>query len=323
MVILLKFFLKLGMLHLKKETPMRNLEKGLKQLKKTYSKNKLSLSTVNSLMKKHLIDCTHSRVYYRKKYFVNFMLTFGQKKIYEITKRELIQWYEQIKREQRIRTKTVKIIRGYFNHFFNYLVEEEILPFNPQADIKFKVTELPRRFRTVLSPEELKQILSKLKDQRRRYLYHIVYILLSTGARRGEILNLTWRDINFALGTMTFRKTKNGDDRTIKLSQKLLSYLKKIYQEKSSKYVIVNEAGRRFQKLHFYKILKQFKRRNPEQKDWTYHDLRHSFAHNFLKNGGNMYALQAILGHKSISMTIDLYGQLKAADVKNPSPYDF
>jgi hypothetical protein len=36
-----------------------------------------------------------------------------------------------------------------------------------------------------------------------------------------------------------------------------------------------------------------------------------------------MYQLQAVLGHKSIQMTVDLYGNLKAVDVENPSPYGF
>ena len=57
-------------------------------------------------------------------------------------------------------------------------------------------------------------------------------------------------------------------------------------------------------------------------KKWTPHDLRHSFALNYLKKNGEMYALQALLGHKSISMTIDYYGQMKASDVEMVSPYD-
>lgn len=35
-----------------------------------------------------------------------------------------------------------------------------------------------------------------------------------------------------------------------------------------------------------------------------------------------MYALKAILGHKSIQLTVDLYGNYQASDVEMPSPYD-
>ena len=60
-----------------------------------------------------------------------------------------------------------------------------------------------------------------------------------------------------------------------------------------------------------------------ENKDnWGSHSLRHSFAYNFLKQGGRMYQLQAILGHRSIGVTVDLYGQLQAQDIDCPSPYE-
>jgi hypothetical protein len=36
-----------------------------------------------------------------------------------------------------------------------------------------------------------------------------------------------------------------------------------------------------------------------------------------------MYQLQAILGHKTITQTVDNYGRLQAEDVENPSPYGF
>ena len=50
------------------------------------------------------------------------------------------------------------------------------------------------------------------------------------------------------------------------------------------------------------------------------HDIKHSFSWNYLRSGGEMYQLQAILDHKSIKMTVDLYGHFKAVDVKRCSP---
>jgi site-specific recombinase XerD len=68
--------------------------------------------------------------------------------------------------------------------------------------------------------------------------------------------------------------------------------------------------------------LNAFKEFYSINKNWGAHSLRHSFAYNFLKKGGNMYQLQAILGHKSINVTIDVYGQLAAQDVESVSPYE-
>jgi len=70
------------------------------------------------------------------------------------------------------------------------------------------------------------------------------------------------------------------------------------------------------------RAMRRFKKHFPNGKNWGPHALRHSFAFNFLKQGGNMYQLQAILGHKSIDVTVDTYGQIAAQDVENACPYE-
>ena len=66
----------------------------------------------------------------------------------------------------------------------------------------------------------------------------------------------------------------------------------------------------------------EFRRTGSVTKDWTLHSLRHSFNYHYLKKGVPMYQLQAALGHKTIGITIDLYGQLQAEDIDMVSPYD-
>jgi site-specific recombinase XerD len=68
--------------------------------------------------------------------------------------------------------------------------------------------------------------------------------------------------------------------------------------------------------------IETLQKNNPGMKPWGCHDFRHSFAFNFLKRGGDMYALKAILGHKSIGLTVDLYGHFTAEHVERVSPYD-
>jgi integrase len=50
-----------------------------------------------------------------------------------------------------------------------------------------------------------------------------LYILgaLQTGARRGELLGLRWADVDFRARTLTFRQTKNGDARTVPMTETL------------------------------------------------------------------------------------------------------
>lgn len=58
-------------------------------------------------------------------------------------------------------------------------------------------------------------------------------------------------------------------------------------------------------------------------KKFRCHDLRHSFAFNFINKGGHMNQLQAILGHKQIGLTVNLYGNFKAQNVSKASPFEF
>ena len=88
-------------------------------------------------------------------------------------------------------------------------------------------------------------------------------------------------------------------------------------------FVFPNESGEPIGPHELSNCINKFQAFFPVDKDWGCHSFRHSFAYNFLKAGGEMYQLQAILGHRGIQVTVDLYGQLQAQDVENPSPYNF
>lgn len=136
-------------------------------------------------------------------------------------------------------------------------------------------------------------------------------------------MNLKWSEVNFATKYITFLETKNGASRHIKMSVNLEEYLFNLFQRRQGEYVFTNENGNQLNRMKVQRMINAFKEAHPMQKDWNYHALRHSFAFNFLKNGGDMYKLKAILGHKTIAMTVDLYGDLRAEDIEDPSPYNF
>jgi site-specific recombinase XerD len=72
----------------------------------------------------------------------------------------------------------------------------------------------------------------------------------------------------------------------------------------------MSQFGWNISRSQIDETIETIQKKNPLMKRWRCHDLRHSFAFNFLKRGGDMYALKAILEHKSIQLTIDLYGHL-------------
>ncbi|MEK6578095.1 MAG: site-specific integrase [Bdellovibrionota bacterium] len=180
-------------------------------------------------------------------------------------------------------------------------MEEEIIETNLLSRIRFRQNLDPKRPRVLLSRDEIQTILIHLKEYSPTFLYPFIYLKVHTGCRRGEAQKLEWEDIDCKTRLIRFRHTKNGSSRQIRISNRLSEFLSQ--HPKKSHYVFTDEKGFQIGRGKLQRRLISFKRAHPGAKDWRCHDLRHSFAYNFLKRGGEMYQLKAILGHKTIQMT--------------------
>jgi len=77
-----------------------------------------------------------------------------------------------------------------------------------------------------------------------------------------------------------------------------------------------------FTKNKIRRLLEEFKAKSACKIQWTPMDLRHSFAVNFLRKGGDTKRLQYLLGHKSVFNTRRLYAQVEAKQTEGASPYE-
>lgn len=139
---------------------------------------------------------------------------------------------------------------------------------------------------TFLSHDEIKKLLDFLTGD-----YKFVALLcISTGARWDEAATLKGEQV--INGRVTFLETKNGKARTVPISTELQQLIK------------TKPTGRLFDVVYNtfrYKI----KKMKPDlPKGQATHVLRHTFASHFMMNGGNIVALQEILGHASIQQTM-------------------
>lgn len=195
--------------------------------------------------------------------------------------------------------------------------------------------ELPKKEKyqaTVLDTYSLERL---LKDIENTYIYLPVIIAISTGMRRGEILGLTWENVDLILGNIkvvqALYPTKEGlrilppktqkSKRTISIPPTLIKVLKEYRLKHETmklklgpeydkhNYVCCNENGTPLcpTKLnHFFKDLLK----NNELPAIRFHDLRHSHASLLLSQGVQPKVISDRLGHSTINITMDLYSHI-------------
>jgi integrase len=152
-----------------------------------------------------------------------------------------------------------------------------------------------------LQGDEVQRLMAALDDSRNKSLKSMVYMLLLTGARRGELLSAKWEQMDFIRKIWTVPLTKSGKVRHIPMSDLLVEFLINLRNDATSEYLFINEStGKPFTNFFWAWDSARKKANMPELR---VHDLRHSFA-SFLVNGGrSLYEVQKILGHSQIKTT--------------------
>lgn len=139
----------------------------------------------------------------------------------------------------------------------------------------------------------------------------VTLFILTTGLRRTEAFGLVWPRVNFEAGTINVR-VKGGKDRDILLSPEALLVLHQ--QPRDGRYVFDTTNWRK----HFEKALV-----SAGIEDFTWHDLRHTFATWLGQSGAPLEIIRDQLGHSSISVTQKyrhvVQGEIKTALQKLPT----
>ena len=293
----------------------------IKNMFKNSNNEHLQSLKIKELMELHLQRCPNTHVDQRRIAYESFLEYFGDIELRHFSTVEFKNWLDRLRIQHDWAEITVGHIKGCLNHFFNYLIDEGVISKSPLESYKINRNAPPKSPRVFLTADEIKLILENVKLFSPNYLYPILLVLVHTGARRQEIINLEWKDVDLVKNILQITDVKNGSSRPIKISPTLRKFLEE--HPRVSKYIFINPLGEKIGQSQLFRHIQAFKYSYPFHKDWTCHSFRHSFAYNFLKKGCQMYELMAVLGHKNIGLTINLYGQLRSEDVENPSPYDF
>lgn len=252
--------------------------------------------------------------------FLSFAETFGDMQAMSVTKDEIIAWMDRTKEERDFADRTMENLKSYVSPFFEFLVDTNVIRENPFAKVVIP-RGTSRKKHEKFNETEVKEILEKFKQESASLIYPVVYFLAQTAARLSEARNLKWDQINFENGTIQFLKTKNGSDRQIQMSPQMADFLKNL--PRKSDHVFNSYHDKAWTAPQYRKQFQNVRKKINYAKHITNHGFRHSFAFNYLRQGGDMRQLQYILGHRKLEMTVDLYGKFSATDIQVSSPFDF
>ena len=204
--------------------------------------------------------------------------------------------------------KTVVLLRYMFNLAIRWRTAGVVA--NPTAAQQLKkLTNHRERF---LSAAETQTLLAAVNLSPNRMLKYIIPFLLLTGARKREVLDARWCDMDTARSFWRIPFTKSGRERHVPLSAAALQLLASVPRRANSDYIFANaNTSKPFVSIF---VSWHTARTAAGLADVRIHDLRHSFA-SFLVNAGcSLYEVQKILGHASVVMT-QRYSHLSQASL--------
>ena len=233
--------------------------------------------------------------------FLGFYGKSGKTRIEEIERGDLEAFVEH-EQDRGLRISTVRTRLACIIAFLHFLMEQDVVPGSfLKRGIKLKLPDtLPR----AINPSDLRKLLSVIEEIRDRAL---ILLLLRTGIRIGEALGLTLNDLDIGERKVhLFEGEKNSMGRVVYLSDDALFAMKLWLRrrDKNKEFVFYGRSnGHLCYRTGRGLFVKYLKKAGVDQKSYTVHCLRHTFASELLHAGMRLECLQQLLGHQDIEVT--------------------
>jgi integrase len=246
--------------------------------------------TFREMAEKYMGSHEKTRDFYTLK---QILPAFGHLTLHEITT-DLVSDYRS-ERLKSVKPATVYQELSLMRRMFNVARREwKWTRDNPVADLSFAVGNRNARERWLTGEDEQRLLECATNPA---WLRSLLIFALHTGMRKGEILNLRWKDVNFISRIVTVLKSKNGEKRSVPMSKTLYSTLQEIK---------VRDISGRVFPISDRSLREAFKAALEKAgiTDFRIHDLRHTFATRLVQNGVDLYKVKELLGHKTLAMTM-------------------
>jgi integrase len=215
-----------------------------------------------------------------------------------------VERYKARKLKEELAPKSVNNHLTVLRKLLNLAAEWGVIPHAPKvkqlkmthAEIEFLTFEETERFVQAAAPEWKAFVVTALK----------------TGLRVGELLALKWEDLDLVAGRLIVRRTlwhnqegtpKGGRTREVPLSDEAVATLK-AHRHMRGPYVFCEANGARLTHSRVKDVVPFICKKAQLAKRLTTHDLRHTFASHLVMRGVTLKAVQELLGHASIDMTM-------------------
>ena len=194
---------------------------------------------------------------------------------------------------------------------YQWAILKELASENPARRV-LRYSEKGRELEVFLTPEQSRALIAIAEPAFRPM---ITYAIL-TGMRRGEILDLRWRAVDFERGVITVESStaKSGKTRKIPMREYLADILRSFWAERKivrpdrSDRVFDSWMGQRFTAPTVRRMMEDAVERCTElpediREKLTFHSLRHTATSQMLMSGMSIFEVSKILGHSSTTMT--------------------
>jgi integrase/recombinase XerD len=269
---------------------------------------------------------SYEQTYYR---FVNFFSMDEHTTTQEITEQLIFKWIGTLQLEGLSPTSINHYLRE-MRAFLYWCMDGARKYIEPAFKIQLikGQEEVPKAF----DEEDIVKLLekpSKSDNFATWRTWAIVNWVLATGNRAATICDVQISDIDFKKKEIVLSHTKNKKAQIIPLSSSLEACIKeyiRVWRDDADEYsfLFCNVGEEQLTTGALKKAFTKYcERRGINQHN--IHGLRHSFAKGWVKNNGNMFALQKVLGHSTLDMTrkyVKLYGEDLKEDYDKYSPLD-
>jgi integrase/recombinase XerD len=223
--------------------------------------------------------------------------------------------------EKKYKPCTVNIRLRTLKCYLKWLYSEKLIA--EDYTKKLKLVKVPEDTIKPLSDTDLKEILKVAdKDTYSGYRdFTMMVLMIDCGIRVGEASQLKINDVDIKTGIINI-KAENAKTRVFrqvpisKKTCKLMYELMKIAEKDGCEYIFQSTYGGQIQKQNIILSFARLGKKAGLKVRCTPHVFRHTFATNFVKESGDIFTLQRILGHSTLAMCRK-YIQLNCTDLIN------